>query len=122
MFIPPPNYQPEDRNQEAGVANLRLKASHLQVDRQLAAEVFGADQNALIVYYPDKQSLLIAPVSDTLFKQLHKAGQYLIKDRNAYGDKTIALHDLLIDHQLDATDRELDYEWQRELGILNVKM
>ncbi len=122
MFIPPPNYQPkEDKKNQTGTL-LRLKASHLQVDQELASQVFGEDQNAYVVYYPEKKSLMLAPVSDELFKQLHKAGQYILKDRSAAGDKSIALHDLLIDNQLDDSDRELQYDWQPDLGILNIRI
>ncbi|MEL6717421.1 MAG: hypothetical protein AAFP82_01760, partial [Bacteroidota bacterium] len=67
-------------------------------------------------------ALMIAPKSDELFKQLHKAKQHMLKDRNAQGDKTVALHELLIDHEISSIDRELEYECQKELRILNVKL
>jgi hypothetical protein len=99
-----------------------LKASHLWIDREIAQQVFGVDHNVYLVYYPDRRTMMIAPSSDDLFKSLHKGSQHILKDRNLAGDKTIALHELLIDNLVDATDRDLDFEWQAGLGILNVKL
>lgn len=122
MFIPPPNFKPQEKAKEALNGLLRLQASHLQIDKEIAASVFGAVHNALMVYYPQKNALMIAPATDELFKTVHKASQHLLKDRNAQGDKSIAIHEILIDHQLDDTDRELQYEIPPGLGILHVKL
>ncbi|GJM33801.1 MAG: hypothetical protein DHS20C18_28020 [Saprospiraceae bacterium] len=122
MFIPPPNFKPPEQEKEQSKGFLRLKASHLQIDHEIVEQIFGDDHNAYAVYYADKKSLLLAPVSDELFKKLHKASQHMLKDRNLKGDKAIALHEMIIDNQLDDTDRELNYELQPGLGILNVKL
>ena len=84
----------------------------------MVAQVFGEQLNAYLVYYPDRQTLMVAPASDELFKQLHKVSQHMLKGRNMKGDKTIALHEILIDHQLDDIDRDLDFEWKAGMGIL----
>ena len=55
-------------------------------------------------------------------KKLHKAKQHMLKDRNLKGDKSIALHELLIDNEIDSTDRDLVYDFQPGLGILNIKL
>lgn len=122
MFIPPPNFKPQEKAKEESHGLLRLKASHLQIDKEVSELVFGAEYNVLMVYYAQKNALLIAPATDELFKTVHKASQHLLKDRNALGDKTIALHELLIDHQLDDTDRDLQYEMPPGLGIIHVKL
>lgn len=123
MFIPPPNFKPKEAEGEVQSGSLlRLKSSHLQIDHALVGQVFGEDHNVYAVYYPNQKSLLLAPVTDELFKQLHKASQHILKSRNLNGDKSIALHEMLIDNQLDDTDRELEYELQPGLGILNVKL
>ncbi|HHG86225.1 MAG TPA: hypothetical protein ENJ82_15855 [Bacteroidetes bacterium] len=92
------------------------------IDHEVASQIFGDDLNVYVVYYADRKTLMIAPASDEIFKKLHKAAQHILKDRNLKGDKTIALHEILIDNQLDETDRNLAYELQAELGILNVKL
>ena len=123
MFIPPSKLQEQLRAQRDGnKAPVRLQSSHLLIDREVASEAFGNDQNVYTIYYPDKRTLMIAPVSDEVFKKLHKAAQQMLKDRNQRGDKSIALHETLIDHAIDDTDRDLEYELQKGLGILNVKL
>ncbi len=122
MFIPPNSLKDNyDASAKAG-SKVRLKSSHLLIDHEVATEIFGDDQNVHVVYYPERHTLMVAPKSDELFKKLHKANQHMLKARNLKGDKTIALHEMLIDHDLDDTDRDLAYDTQTDLSILNVKL
>ncbi len=122
MFIPPQKLKETLASSAETGSKVRLQASHLHIDHEVVTEIFGEEHNVYMVYYPDRRTLMLAPVSDEVFKNLHKAGQQMLKDRNLKGDKTIALHETLIDHQVDATNRDLEYEWQKGLGILNVKL
>ncbi|MBX2877253.1 MAG: hypothetical protein KTR30_34350 [Saprospiraceae bacterium] len=120
MFIPPQKMQGDLRSQAAKEAKVQLKSAHLLIDHTLAMALFHNSPNVNMIYYPDRQTLMIAPESDELFKQLHKAKPHMLKDKNAQGDKTIAIHELLIDHEINDSDRELAYREQKELNILNV--
>lgn len=122
MFIPPRNYKKTPAVTPSTEIPIRLQSSHLIIGSELATQVFDTCQNAYLVYYPDKKALMLAPVTDEIFKNLHKASQHMLKDKNLKGDKTIALHEILIDHQIEAQDRTLDYEWQSGLGILKVSL
>ncbi len=122
MFIPPNRLKNNYSSGPNAGSKVRLKSSHLHIDQKVVTEAFGNNLNVFVVYYPDRHSLMIAPVSDGVFKKLHKAGQYMLKDRNLKGDKTIALHEILIDNQVNETDRDLEYDLQPGLGILNVKL
>ena len=122
MFIPPNNLKNNFSTPSNTGGKVCLQSSHLLINHDLASEIFGKDFNVNLVYYPDRRTLMIAAKSDELFKTLHKAKPHLLKDRNAKGDKTIALHEILIDHQVNDTDRNLHYEYQKGLGILNVKL
>ncbi len=122
MFIPPNRLKDRFESTPDVGSKVRLKSSHLLIDHEVAQEVFGNDLNAHVVYYPNKRTLMVAPKSDELFKTLHKANQHMLKDRNLKGDKTVALHELLIDNEIDDTDRDLTYDLQPGLGILNVKL
>jgi hypothetical protein len=44
----------------------------------------------------------------------------MLKDRNLKGDKAIAIHEILIDHELDPTDRELPFF--EEDGIMKITL
>lgn len=122
MFIPPNRLKDKFEPTRHEDSPIRLKSSHLWIDHELAMDIFGEDLNVNVVYYPNRRSLMIAPQSEALFKQLHKAKQYMLKDRNAQGDKTIALHELLIDNEINSTDRSLEFECQKALKILSVKL
>lgn len=122
MFIPPSNYKDSIKTAKKAENKVQLKSSHLVINHKIAKEAFGDQQNVNVVYYSDRHTLMIAPISDEIFKSLHKANKLMLKEKNLKGDKSIALHEILIDHQVDDTDRELVYELQPGLGILNVKL
>ena len=121
MFIPR-NPKVNTVTKSTLTGKVQLKASHLWIHHEVVEEVFGKDLNVYITYYSERRSLMLAPVSDEIFKKLHKAGQQMLKNRNLQGDKTIALHEILIDNQIDETDRNLDYTWQKGLGILKIQL
>lgn len=122
MFIPPKELASQVASASKAASKVQLKSAHLLIDREVVELIFGKDQNVYMAYYESRRTLMIAPISDDLFKQLHKATQHMLKDKNAKGDKTIALHDLLIDHEINSTDRALTYECQPELKILSVNL
>ncbi len=122
MFIPPNRLKDNFKPTKEENGQVRLKSSHLLIDHKVATAIFEDDLNVNVVYYADRRTLMIAPKSEELFKTLHKAKQHMLKDRNAKGDKTIALHELLIDNEINSNDRNLEFELQKELRILNVKL
>ena len=122
MFIPPKKYIDELKAEKAAESPVRLQSSHLLIDRDLAASAFGNAANIYLTYYPDRHTLLIASGKDDMFKDLHKANKHILKARNVQGDRSVALHEILIDHQVDERDRELVYEFQTGLGILKVQL
>ncbi len=122
MFIPPKGYQQQGAKAQGPAGLVRLQSSHLIIGQELSTQVFDGTSSAYLVYYPDRRVLMIAPSTDETFKQLHKVTQHMLKDRNLKGDKSIALHEMLIDHQLDETDRALTFEWNDAMGILNINI
>ena len=124
MFIPPHQKSKYFHKEASTDENTKvgLKSSHLFIHREIVRDVFGESQNVYLVYYPKQRNLMIAPVSDDVFKSLHKASQHMLKNRNLKGDKTIAIHELLIDNRLDMADRTLEYHLLPGSGILNVRL
>ena len=120
MFIPPTHLKNQLPTAPKAGSPVRLRSSHLLIDYEVAQKVFGDTQNIYAVFYKEHQTLMLASVADESFKQLHKAAQHMLKDRNLHGDKSIAFHEMLIDNQLDAADRDLNYELEEALGILKV--
>ncbi len=121
MFIPPKELNNRFKTINTG-GIIRLMSSHLFIDHTLAEEIFRDDPNVHVIYYPDQRTLMVAAIRDDVFTSLHKASQHMLKNRNMKGDKTLALHEILIDHQINTTDRDLEYELQPQLGILKVNL
>ncbi len=102
--------------------SITLKSSHLYIPGEIATKVFGDDPQAYLAYQAERGTLLVAPVSQQWFYKMHKPSQHLLKTRNLQGDKTIALHEILIDNALDDEDRELAYTVQDTSGILKINL
>jgi hypothetical protein len=102
--------------------SVRLHRSHLWLSATIAEQCFGGERQAYVVYYPKAGSLLMAPMSDDAFKQLHDCSLFMLKDRNLKGDKAIALHEVLIDHDLNDEDRELAFSSAPGLRMLQVRL
>lgn len=122
MFIPPQKLKDTFNPNTQQDSQLRLQASHLILAADFAKEAFGDNLNVFTAFKADEKMLMIAPIQDFAFKKEHKAVQQMLKNRNAVGDKSIALHEFLIDNQLDETDRELTYELAPDSKILTVKL
>lgn len=123
MIIPPGRLQQKMRNERSSdQPTLCLRASHLVIPSAIASVLFESAFNVQLVYYPEKHLMLIGRTDDEVFRQLHKTKQHLLKAGGANESRMIALHEILIDHQIADTDRELAFEWQREMGILNVHL
>ncbi len=99
---------------------ITLKTSHLYLPASVAARIFGDELRAYVAYDPERSALLLSPASYQWFKKMHKASQYMLKMRNQLGDRTVALHEILIDNALDDQDRSLDYTIQEKTGILKI--
>ena len=93
------------------MSQVRLKTNHLYIESALAKDAFGDAPQVYIVYYPNKHSLLLAPMHDEFFPKLHKANLQMLKTRNLQGDKTIYMREMMIDNDIDETDRDLEYNY-----------
>jgi hypothetical protein len=103
------------------MSQLKLKTSHLLIDAALAQQVLGDTPQVYMKFLPEKRTLLITSVKQSWFDRMHPGcSQNMLKDRNLKGDKALALHEVLIDHDLDDTDRELAYDVQANQTILHV--
>jgi hypothetical protein len=101
---------------------IQLKTQHLLIAADIAAEVFGAAAQAFTVYYPQQRALLLAPMDDEIFPQVHKAQLQMLKSRNLSGDKSMSLQEIIIDHDIDEADRELEYVFQPGMRMLKITL
>jgi hypothetical protein len=102
------------------MSGIRLMNRHLTIDAAIAAALFPGAAHLNIVFYPNGKTLLMADAGDEIFKGLHKTSMQMLKDKNLKGDKSMSLEEILIDHDLDDSDRELGYKADAVMKILTV--
>lgn len=98
----------------------KLVNRHLILDAEVAAQLFPNASHVNMVYYANNNTLLLANTNDEAFKKLHKTSMQMIKDKNLRGDKSISLEELLIDQDIDPSDRELPGKIDAAMGILSL--
>ena len=99
-----------------------LKASHLCLDAELAAQLFDNSPYAFLAYKEEEQQLLLSPVTNSWFPKLHQAQQYFLKVKNQAGDVATALHALILDHDLDESDRDLDFSLNQKSQFIKINL
>ena len=99
-----------------------LRSSHIYLDNALVASVFGEVNFAYVTYVEKQGKILITPVTSQWFVKMYKPTQFLLKSRNLKGDKTLAIREILIDNDLDVTDRDLEYEVIEKTNLIKVNM
>ena len=99
-----------------------LKRQHLCIEQSIAANAFGGERQVYAVYYDNLGMLLLAPMSDTMFKQAHECSLVMLKDKNLKGDKSLSLQEIIIDNDLPPEDRPLPYNSAPGLKMLQVNL
>lgn len=98
-----------------------LKNGHLILPVHLVETVLEGELQINWVYYPERRSLLFAGKSRHFFEKMHKTMWQTLKNKNVVGDKAFFIRGILIDNNLDDTDRELSYEI-KTTGIVTVEL
>jgi hypothetical protein len=99
--------------------SISLVNRHLIIPAAIAKDFVGEASHVNIVFYASRKTLMLAPTSDELFKTMHKTSMQMVKNKNLAGDKSISLEELLIDNDLDDTDRIMQHKLD-EMNILQV--
>ncbi|AWW28931.1 hypothetical protein DN752_01615 [Echinicola strongylocentroti] len=100
-----------------------LKSSHIYIESDMVETVFCDENYAYAVYKIESSLLLLTPVSNQWFARMHKnPTPFLLKNRNLKGDKTLPIREILIDNNLDTTDRDLAFELIKKTSLLKVKL
>jgi hypothetical protein len=102
------------------MSKLNLKSQHIIVYQPMVEKFFSGETHVLLKYDTAEKVLLMAPASRNEFKVAHKAAQHMLKERNLKGDKSISIHEILIDHELDDNDRVLSFSIQE--GIIKINL
>ncbi|MBX3256259.1 MAG: hypothetical protein KF862_19130 [Chitinophagaceae bacterium] len=65
---------------------------------------------------------MLAPFNDEDFKALHKTTNSVLKYRNNKGDRSMDILSIILDHDLDDSSRELAYEVNAVMKVLNIQL
>ena len=99
-----------------------LKSSHVYLDASLVDKVFDNIHYAYVTYVVAQSKMLITPVNSQWFVKMHEPTQFLLKSRNLKGDRTLAIREILIDNDLDTSDRVLHYEVVEKTNLIKIDM
>ncbi|MBW0162424.1 MAG: hypothetical protein HYI21_08480 [Sediminibacterium sp. Gen4] len=99
---------------------ITLTNRHLIISNEIVESIFGFSSQVNWVYYDVKKILMIASQHDDIFKGLHKTSMSMLKFKNSKGDRSISLEEMLIDNELDSSDRSLEFNADEKMKILTV--
>jgi hypothetical protein len=104
-------------------SDIYLEAGHICIKKNIAEQIFGAEKIALTAFYTKDHTFLIAPPSEEPFRMLHKVGQSILKMKNATGDVSISIRELLLDNEeIDNNDRDLEYVTENAMHLIKIKL
>ncbi|GEM_PF-725841 len=122
MFLPPKDHLP-DRQPKKTASTTQpalLRSGHLIIHKTIRDSIFGQDNAIYMIYYPNQKKLMLAPYSNDLFRKMHKAKQYMLKEVSGGKEYAVALHGILLDHQIPRQDRFLPFEADPQINILSI--
>ena len=106
----------------AANSDVYLEAGHICVKRNIVEKIFGQETVVLSVFYSKDNTFMLSPPREELFKTIHKANQQMLKMKNANGDKSISVQELILDNDIDENNRDLEFVVEEALHILKVKL
>ncbi|HEY0299100.1 MAG TPA: hypothetical protein VGB84_07765 [Arachidicoccus sp.] len=99
---------------------VNLLNSHIIIDKSIASQLFSNESYVQVIFYENDAKMMIARDTDDMFRSFHKAKRELLKDKNLLGDKSINIRELIIDNDLDQSNRVLEYKSDAAMSVLNV--
>lgn len=99
-----------------------LEQEHICIKKNIVEKIFGSETVVMTVFYDKDNTFMVAPASEELFRKLHKSNQQMLKTKNANGDKSISIQELLLDKDIEEKNRDLEFIKEEALHILKVKL
>ena len=116
----PPKHLIHKLHKSASNQEVYMESNHICLSGEVMGKMGKDIQNVFLVFQPETSTLLLSPVSNTFFPKLYSATQHLLKDKNLQGTKSLAIHELLIDHEVPNQNRELQYEVLNKHKLLKI--
>lgn len=105
------------------MGQVSLHAGHLRLDHETVNRYFNGVNTAFAVFLPRNGILLLAPDPARAMRKVHQGARpYIMKARNLRGDKTIALHDVCIDHNIPENCPVQDMQYLEKIMSLKITL
>lgn len=103
-------------------SDVYLESGHVCIRKNIVEKIFGTETVVLSVFYENDHSYLVSPASEEPFRKLHKSNQQLLKTKNAEGDKSISIQELLLDYDIDEQDKDLAFQVEERVHLLKIML
>lgn len=100
---------------------MKLQNGHIIIPATLVTTILEDEIQVSWVYYPERNTLLIAGKSKAFFEKMHKTDWQTLKAKNAAGDKALFVRAILLDNDLDESDRDLVFDL-KNTGIISITL
>lgn len=95
----------------APFSGARMRNQHLWLSAGVVSAALGDPAQVYAAFDPAAGALLLAPMGDAEFKAAHTGCALLmLKLRNPEGDRSVSMQEMILDHGIDAADRDLPWE------------
>lgn len=122
MFIPSKKFiESLTESQIKQTEKVYLKNMHLIVAQDVVDDVFPETDFVYLSYKADIKRLFMASFKDEVFRKLHEPAMQMLKQRGDLKEKSIALHEILIDNDLATEDRTVEYEIRQNRKMLVIQ-
>ncbi len=101
---------------------VKLQSSHLIISASLALTVFEDAYTAYVSYKPENGVILVSANTNSWFRKLHETKEFMLKNKDLKGTKSIAIREMLIDHDIDAADRLLNFQLNEDKRYLKIDL
>jgi len=101
---------------------IQLKSSHLIIPAEIANQVFVNCSSVYVAYKEDLNAILVSPKSNDWFPKLHSSLEFIVKSKDLQGTKSIAIREILIDHDVDDLDKTLNCSINQERNFLKIEL
>ena len=97
-----------------------MKSSHLVIPADLSDLVFNQNTSVYVAFKEDLKALLISPKENDWFPKLHESMEFILKSKDLKGTKSIAIREILIDQEIDDSDKQLPCEINEDRKFMKV--
>ena len=121
MFLPPSEYTHQVKKFTVSPEQpVCIRSQHLIMHSTIIQSIFKKDKTVYMVYYPNKKVLMIAPYFNEIFRTMHKAKQYMLKEISQNTENAIPLHGIFLDNALSIENRYVSFNADEKMNILTI--